>query len=201
MEKKIKSRYIEKNELSRVKKLSMKTDKLARDFLPLAVSLATGLRVGDVVKIRPTDIKGDGIEYIAEKTGKKGFAKCPRSLIAEMWKGASSEWVFPSPTKRGQHITRQAVWKRAKHFAKLANINADGFSPHSMRKVFAVETYKNHGAKAAQNALQHSRIDTTELYIFSDFSTGLNAEKPLLRRDIDMVVKMVVQAIISELRT
>lgn len=197
----MKSRYIEKNELTELKKITSQNEKLARDFLPLAVSLATGLRVGDVIKIRLCDLGVGGFSFTAEKTGKDGFADCPEYLIQAMISNSDGvNWCFPSPVKKGRHITRQAVWKRAKRFARLADINPLGFSPHSMRKNFAVEVFHSKGMTAAQTALQHSRLDTTQIYILSDFVSGDNASTPLYRKDIDILFKILSDFVVSELK-
>ena len=43
-------------------------------WLPFIVGAKTGLRIGDVLKIRPTDIYCGGVRYVAQKTGKGGRA-------------------------------------------------------------------------------------------------------------------------------
>jgi hypothetical protein len=41
-------------------------------------------------------------------------------------------------------------------------------APHSARKTYAVETFKDGGLPAVQRELQHDRISTSMLYAFSD---------------------------------
>lgn len=185
----MKSRFIDRDELSKVRKAV--PDEL---WLPFRVALETGLRVGDVVKIKRKDIKPDGIHYIAEKTGKKGVAPISASLRQALKKGAG-EYCFPSPTKRGCHITRQALWSRLKKAGQSAGVDLDGVSPHALRKVFAVETYREKGFAAVKNALQHTNSLTTEVYSFADWDTGENANKPLTRRDLKLIVRMVIEAL------
>ena len=184
----MKSRYIEKTEIS---KLRAVTEDEA--FLPLWLSLETGLRVGDVVALRVSAVKPDGIHYTAQKTRKRGIAP----ISAELRKRLKSrgKWLFPSPYKHGAHITRQAVWYRIKTAGKKAGVDLDGLSPHTMRKVFAVELYREKGFKAVQTALQHNNSATTEIYSFADWNTGENADLPLKRRDLQLVVKMVLEAL------
>ena len=64
-----------------------------------------------------------------------------------------------------------------------------------MRKVFAVELYREKGFQAVQEALQHSFAATTEIYSFADWDTGKNADLPLTRRDLKLIVKMVLEAL------
>ena len=184
----MKSRFLNENE---VKSLRLALDGEA--FLPLLVSLETGLRVGDVVALQRKDVKPDGIHYKAKKTGKKGIAKISNNLRRKL--NTKGKWLFPSPYKVGEHITRQAVWSRIKKAGEKCNVDLDGLSPHSMRKVFAVELYRKKGFKAVQEALQHNYASNTEIYAFSDWCTGENANVPLQRKDLQLIVKMVLEAL------
>lgn len=179
----MKSKYIDENELDLLQSVLSK-----REFLPLAVSLETGLRVGDVVKLRHEDIKGGYLYFVAEKTKKPGRAKISRDLAHELRAPNGSEWCFPGRDPR-KHLTRQAVWSRTKRACAIVGLEADGISPHAMRKVFAVECAKNEGAEVARRALQHSDLQTTDLYILSDWTTGKNAQEPLRRCDIPRIVE------------
>lgn len=185
----MKSRFIDRCELSKVRQAV--SDEL---WLPFRVALETGLRVGDVVKLKRKDVKADGLHYTAEKTGKKGIAPISASLRKALKRG-QGEYCFPSPSRRGKHITRQALWSRLKKAGKSAGLDVEGLSPHTLRKVFAVETYREKGFAAVKEALQHTNSLTTEVYSFADWDTGENAEKPLTRRDLKLVVRMVLEAL------
>ena len=187
----MKSRFLTEEE---IKSLRAAFDELA--FLPLVVSLETGLRVGDVVALKVSDVKPDGIHYKAQKTGKRGVATISANTRKRLNK--KGKWLFPSPYKVGQHLTRQAVWARMKVAGKSCGVDLEGLSPHSMRKVFAVELYRKKGFQAVKEALQHSYSSSTEIYAFSDWNTGENADLPLTRRDIQLVVKMVLEALGKE---
>ena len=108
------------------------------------------------------------------------------------------KWLFPSPYKAGKHITRQAVWQRLKKAGKSCGVDLEGLSPHSLRKVFAVELYREKGFQAVKEALQHNYSATTEIYTFADWNTGENASMPLTRKDLPLIVKMVLEAIGKE---
>ncbi len=157
------------------------------------MALETGLRVGDVVALKVSSVQPDGVHFKAQKTGKSGVARISERLRRALPK--KGKWLFPSPTKPGKHLTRQAVWSRVKTAGKRAGLNLDGLSPHSMRKVFAVEVYREKGFKAVQEALQHNNSATTEIYSFADWNTGENADLPLKRRDLQLVVRMCLEAL------
>lgn len=184
----MKSRYIDLGDLEKVEKVMD-----SEAFLPLRVSLETGLRIGDVVSLTRSNLKGDGIHYKAQKTGKRGIAVISSDLRKKL-KG-KGKWLFPSPYKPDKHLTRQAVWARIKSAGRRAGVNLEGLSPHTMRKVFAVELYRKKGFRAVQEALQHNNSATTEIYSFSDWSTGENACLPLQRKDLQLIVKMCLEAL------
>ena len=185
----MKSKYIDHTELEKLRAMSAE-----EAWLPLWVSLETGLRIGDVVKLRKSNLQADGLHYKAQKTGKNGVAAISADLRRKL-SARRGKWLFPSPYKKGEHITRQAAWARVKAACKRAGIDAEGISPHSMRKVFAVELYREKGFKAVKEALQHNSAATTEIYSFADWSTGKNADEPLKRRDLQLIVQMVIEAL------
>lgn len=190
----MKSRYIGLEEVEKIKK------EAGEDvFLPFWISLETGMRVGDVVKLKYADIKPDGIHFVAEKTKKRGISQISCNLRTELeYRGKGKpkrSYVFPSPKKSGEHLTRQAVWQRIKKAGKAAGVDLEGLSPHTFRKIYAVELYREKGFNAVKQALQHNHNATTELYAFADWGTGKNAEEPLRRRDLQLIIKMVLEAL------
>ena len=194
----MKSRYIQDFELKKIIKHVPKEQRL-----PFRVAVATGLRVGDIVKLSVSDIDDErgGINYTAEKTGKRGFAKLSKSLRIALKENAREGFCFPSDRSRSGHITRQAIWRQFKNAAIRSGVDIDGVSPHSLRKNFAVDLYKEGGIKAVQTAMQHDRADTTQIYACADFGSGENALKPLLRGDLELIVKLVVEQTISVIQS
>lgn len=183
--------YIDRDQIAELRALMR-----PQAWLVFWLSAETGIRVGDAVSLKWDGVSYREILYKAQKTGKVGRAIISVELYnALRGQQTASEWVFPSPKDPREHLTRQAVWYRVKNACKRAGIDPAGISPHSFRKFFAVETFKRSGLRATQKALQHDRAITTELYALSDFSTGQNADKPLLRRDLDLVVKLVAAAL------
>lgn len=192
----MKTRYLDTSEIRALKKATA-----ASDWLPFEVALYTGLRIGDVLKIKRDDISSDGIlTFTAQKTGKTGQIKLPKQLTNKLTANNSSQWVFPSPRKGSAfHLTRQAAWARIKASARRANIEIDGCSPHSLRKVFAVDLFKREGSKAVMDALQHSDMNTTDIYALSDFISGENAKLPLLRGDLHFIIQFVAERVLARI--
>lgn len=181
----MKAKYIEDAELEALQGCMSEAE-----FLPFLVSLETGLRIGDVLKLKPSDVRGGYVYYVAEKTGKAGRAKISRGLQRRLHVPNGSEWIFPGRNGT-KPLTRQAAWYRLKRACERVGVNPEGISPHAMRKCFAVETMRAEGAEAARRALQHNDMRTTELYILADWLTGDNAEKPLVRKDIAKIVEEI----------
>lgn len=186
----MKSRFLDEGEIKALR--SVITDEA---FLPLRLSLETGLRIGDVVGLKTADVKADGIHYTAQKTGKAGVAVISSDLRRRLCLKHRREWLFPSPYRPGKHLTRQAVWARIKVAGKRAGVDLEGLSPHAMRKVCAVELYRKKGFNAVKEALQHSSTATTEIYAYADWDTGAAADLPLRRRDLRLIVRMVLEAL------
>ena len=157
----------------------------------------TGLRIGDVVKIRKSDFADSsdgtlGVRYVAQKTGKLGIAVLDGELAARLRSAPRGRrgYIFSSERSRSGHITRQAAWQWFKAAAKAAGVSLDGCSPHALRKSYAVELRHERGIAAAQAALQHERESTTAIYAFADLYGG-EADEPILWSQIDEVAELV----------
>lgn len=184
----MRSKYLEEKEIEALKK------HLRGDWLPYQIGIETGLRVGDIAKLRWEDIQGREIAFVAQKTKKSGIAYITEEtarLLRSLRRKTASLWVFPAPSNNGIHISRQVLWKRIKSACKGCRINADGISPHSFRKVYGVREYRAHGLAAAQAGLQHTDISTTEVYTMSDWLTAGNADEPLRRSDIARILHYI----------
>ena len=126
-----------------------------------------GLRISDIVKLRPCDIVRDGdrfrLEVVEQKTGKSrvftvplGIAQyienyCLRNSIGK------EDLIFP--------ITERAVQKQLAIVCDY--LGFEGISTHSFRKWYATEIYKSSGYDIAlvQRLLQHSSASVTQRYI------------------------------------
>lgn len=143
--------------------------------LVIRVALHTGLRIGDVLRLRPAQLKPN-FWITEQKTGKRRQVGLPGALLEDCRKMAGTEWVFPGKDPR-KHRTRQAVWKDVKR-AAIACRFEQNVAPHSFRKVYAVNLMKEYGdMERVKRALNHSNMEVTMIYAMADHLTKRPARK------------------------
>ena len=126
-----------------------------------------GLRISDIIKLRPCDIVRDGdrfrLEVVEQKTSKRRVFTVPL-LIQQYIENyclrngiRRSDLIFP--------ISERAVQKQLKIVCDY--LDFEGISTHSFRKWYATEIYNANGFDIAlvQRLLQHSSASTTQRYI------------------------------------
>lgn len=141
--------------------------------LPLLVSLETGLRIGDALRLNYSQALGYA-PVIEAKTGKVCTIVLPtylRSAIMERQIVGGgmrplTSLVFPSARDETKPIHRTTIYRALK---KAAADYVQNVTPHSARKIFAVDLFHKTGdLKKVQKALRHDYLSTTLLYAFSD---------------------------------
>lgn len=134
--------------------------------LVMRTALQTGLRVGDVLTLKPDRLKPH-FWVTEQKTGKARQVGLPEPLLSDLKKNAGQLWVFPGRNPR-KHHTRQAVWKDVKRAAEAFRLKQN-VGPHSARKVYAVELRKKYGdMERVMRALNHSSESVTLIYAMAD---------------------------------
>jgi integrase/recombinase XerD len=145
-----------------------------RDRTMFELLYATGLRVSELVGLRPEQVSlTQGVIRVVGKGGKERLV--PMGDEAQSWLERFSREGRPVllgarlcqdlfPTRRGQGMTRQAFWYRIKKHAQSAGIDKT-ISPHTLRHAFATHLL-NHGAdlRVVQLLLGHSDLSTTQIY-------------------------------------
>lgn len=134
--------------------------------LVMRVCLHTGLRVGDVLALRPEQLRPNF--WVTEcKTGKRRQVGLPEPLLSDLRAAAGAAWVFPGQDP-AKHRTRQAVWKDVKRAAQALRLTQN-VAPHSARKVYAVELLDRYGdLERVRRALNHSDESVTMIYAMAD---------------------------------
>jgi integrase/recombinase XerD len=144
-----------------------------RDKAMLELLYATGLRVSELVSLKPEDLNlEDGFLLCVGKGGKQRIvpiggsaSKAVRKYLDEARPKLlkqPNEFLFLSC--RGRAFTRQGFWKLLKNYAKKAGLELK-ISPHTLRHSFATHLLER-GAdlRSVQLMLGHSQITTTQIY-------------------------------------
>ena len=135
----------------------------------LMLIYSAGLRVGEVVRLKPEDIDSDRMMvHIRGGKGKKDRYTILSDVVLEglrgYWKVYHPEkWLFEGQEKGKPYTIRSAerVFETA---AKKAGIQKD-VSIHSLRHAFATHLLEQGtDIKFIQELLGHSRVKTTEIY-------------------------------------
>lgn len=157
----MKTEYLLQKEVDRV--LMLLTPENA---LIMRTALHTGLRVGDVLKLKTAELKPHF--WVTEsKTGKKKQVGLPEPLLLDILDQAGEVYAFENPrTKKPR--TRQGVWKDVKRAARALRL-PQNVGPHSARKVYAVDLMTKYGnIEKVRKALNHSSAAVTEIYAMAD---------------------------------
>ena len=133
----------------------------------LTLEANLGLRIGDILNLKLSDIVKDGERYrldiIEQKTGKKRTFTVPREILeyinnyANHYKIKITEPLFA--------ISERAVQKQLKLVTDYLGMK--GIGTHSFRKYFATSIYLENGynIELVRTLLQHSSSAITQKYI------------------------------------
>jgi integrase/recombinase XerD len=153
----------------------LSTPRGLRDRAMLDVLYATGLRVSELVSLRPSDLNldvgfltciGKGDKQRVVPVGEQAVAALRAYMAggrAALLKGQPSPWLFPGGRGPGA-LTRVGFWKLLKTYALKAGVMSD-VSPHVLRHSFATHLL-DRGAdlRAIQMMLGHAALSTTQIY-------------------------------------
>lgn len=138
-----------------------------RDYILFLIGINTGLRVGDLLRLKVSDVRRKKKVVIQE-----GKTKKPRTInLTNIYEEVQayiaqidSQWLFPS-RKGNQSITPTQAYRQLNKAARMVDIE-DGIGTHSMRKTFGYWFYKQTKDVAKlQNLLNHSHPQITLRYI------------------------------------
>lgn len=136
--------------------------------LVVEVMEATGLRVGDVLALTRDQVRQGRVTIREQKTGKSRRVTIPARLARQiLQRPTRSPWAFPGRDET-RHRTRQAVWADVKRAARAFRLPAN-ISPHSVRKLYAVDLLQRYGdLERVRRALNHDDVAVTLIYAMAD---------------------------------
>jgi len=146
-----------------------------RDKALIELLYATGLRVTELLSLKPPDVNLDAGYLTCIGKGDKqrivplghAAADWVRRYAAEarpaLLKGRKSSWLFVN-AKGGTQLSRVGFWKVLKDYGIRAGVSRD-LSPHVLRHSFATHLL-DRGAdlRAIQMMLGHADLSTTQIY-------------------------------------
>lgn len=145
-----------------------------RDQAMLELMYACGLRVSELVGLAVDQVNlRQGVLRVTGKGGKERLVPVGEQALdwLERYLATGRPTLLGRRraaalfvTRRGEGLTRQAVWQRVKRLAVVAGLRA-AVSPHGLRHSFATHLL-NHGAdlRALQMLLGHASLSTTQIY-------------------------------------
>lgn len=147
--------------------------------LAIRASMATGLRIGDVLAFKTAQVRQQRWTVKEQKTGKLRRVYLPTKLCGDILAQAGRIWAFEGRSDAKKHRTRDAVYKDLRRVATLYRVDGkklvEHISPHSARKVYAVEAYQKTGSlRKVQDLLNHEDEAVTMLYALADVLTARN---------------------------
>ena len=176
---KVLPRYLGVDEVDRLMaQPDVSTPRGLRDRALIELLYATGMRVSELLTLRPPDVnleasyltctgKGDKQRIVpfGEEAG-AWVTRYLRDARPELLKRRSSPRLFVNATGRrdSSGLTRIGFWKILKAYARRAGLTAT-LSPHTLRHSFATHLLER-GAdlRAIQMMLGHADLSTTQIY-------------------------------------
>ena len=138
-----------------------------RDYILFLIGINTGLRVGDLLKLKVADLKRKKRVVIKEGKTEKIRTMNLSNIYAELQEyidSVDSEWLFPA-RKGDKPIATTQAYRQLHKAAKMVDI-VDGIGTHTMRKTFGYWFYKQTKDVAKlQTILNHSHPEITLTYI------------------------------------
>jgi integrase/recombinase XerD len=135
----------------------------------LAVAYSAGLRVSEVVRLRPIDLdRSRGLLHVRGGKGGKDrqtlLSAAALALVDRYLGGASAaSWLFPGAQPE-RHLTTRTVQKFTAAAARRAGISKP-VTPHVLRHSFATHLLEGGtDVRLIQELLGHASVRTTEIY-------------------------------------
>ncbi len=136
----------------------------------LTVCYATGLRISEAVRLKPTAIDSQRMVIRVDqgKGRKDRYGMLPPKLLAmlgDYWKRTHpGEWLFPGD-RAGQPVTSSTIDATCRQVRRQCGIGKP-VTPHSLRHTFAVHLLQaGTDLRTIQLLLGHRNLTTTARYL------------------------------------
>ena len=159
------------------------TIKGKRDFAIILLLSETGMRSGDLVRLKFENIHWDSnyIEFVQQKTGKYNQVAIGNELkyaIIDYLKNArphyKSDYIFIGAKNKGTNLSNSQIASIVQNAFKKANIAIDNkkHCAHALRHSLANNLITaNTPMPVIQSVLGHSSINTTQIYLNIDYES------------------------------
>lgn len=145
-----------------------------RDRCLFELMYSSGLRVGEVVRLRVGEVDFERrLMTVGGKFSKDRvvpFSQVSRDFLVLYLRGRIDDqenWVFPGQRRSGRvsHLSIGSVEVRFRERAKRLGLASEGVSPHSLRHSTATHLLENGASvRHVQELLGHANVETTARY-------------------------------------
>jgi integrase len=162
-----------------------------RDLALFDLALDSKLRACDLVALRLSDLVSNGrvrgrVMILQRKTGRPvqfEVTEQTRRSLTEWLEARSSqddEWIFPSRSNRGAHVTTRQYARLLKCWVSLIGLDPAAYGTHSMRRTKVSLLYKKTGnLRACQLLLGHTKLESTVRYLGVEVDDALELSEAL----------------------
>ncbi|MGG0263070.1 site-specific integrase, partial [Bacillus mycoides] len=143
-------------------------EKNARNYILFVMGINTGLRIGDILKLKVGDVQGSHISMREMKTGKQKRIQITSSLKRELrWFNEGrevGEYLLRSRKGENRPIGRSMAYKILKSTA--AEFGLDEIGTHTLRKTYGYHMYmQTKNIALLMEIFNHSSEKVTLRYI------------------------------------
>jgi integrase len=156
---------------TREKVLKMLSERHSKYEVMFCLGIETGLRIGDILRIRVCDVVGGRLAVKEQKTGKFKAVVLSLSLMSIIGSHVKCYalrddhyLVYSRDWLPYRSLSRQQAWRVMREAGKMANLKQIG--THTMRKTFAADVMRETGdISLVQRRLSHENMTTTLGYL------------------------------------
>jgi integrase len=162
-----------------------------RDLALFDLALDSKLRGCDLVQLKVSDLLSatgvrSRVTILQRKTGRPVTFEVTQQTRRSIggWIEAKSlapdDWLFPSRSKKGFHITTRQYARLVDKWVGLVRLDPTAYGTHSMRRTKVSLLYKKTGnLRACQLLLGHTKLESTVRYLGVEVDDALELSESL----------------------